>query len=119
MWVQHPTSMEQMRLGIGLHAYGQRDPLVMYRQEGHSMFQGFLDQVRHQIANSIFNITVQSNTTGQSNNSKQILEHGKSPGSTGHNHITVKEKPLGKIGRNDPCHCGSGLKFKRCHGKSA
>jgi preprotein translocase subunit SecA len=119
LWVQHLTSMEQMRLGIGLHAYGQRDPLVMYRQEGHSMFKGFLDQVRHQIATSIFNITVQTNTSDRLKQNNQALEYDKAPGSTGNNQISVMEKPPAKIGRNDPCHCGSGLKFKRCHGKTA
>ena len=119
LWVQHLTSMEQMRLGIGLHAYGQRDPLVMYRQEGHSMFQGFLDQVRHQIASSIFNISVNTNTPDQSKQNKQPLKYDSAPGSNGNNQISVIEKPAKKIGRNDPCHCGSGLKFKRCHGKTA
>ena len=119
LWVHHLTSMEQMRSGIGLQAYGQRDPLVMYRQEGHSMFQDFMDQVRHQIANSIFNISIQ--TTPIASNPPTPINAGQitATDQSLNKQVSLMDKPSGKIGRNDPCYCGSGLKFKRCHGKTA
>jgi len=119
LWVQHLTSMEQMRSGIGLQAYGQRDPLVMYRQEGHSMFQDFMDQVRHQIANSIFNISIQATPISSSSPTPTMADQPTLTAQSSHKHVNLMDKPSGKIGRNDPCYCGSGLKFKRCHGKTA
>jgi len=119
LWVQHLTSMEQMRSGIGLQAYGQRDPLVMYRQEGHSMFQDFMDQVRHQIANSIFNISIQATPISSSSPTPTRADQPTATAQSSSNQVSLMDKPSGKIGRNDPCYCGSGLKFKRCHGKTA
>jgi len=119
LWVQHLTSMEQMRSGIGLQAYGQRDPLVMYRQEGHSMFQDFMDQVRHQIANSIFNISIQSTPISPNSPTPTRANQLTATAQSSSKPLSLMDKPSGKIGRNDPCYCGSGLKFKRCHGKTA
>jgi preprotein translocase subunit SecA len=122
MWVQHLTAMEQMRLGIGLQAYGQRDPLVMYRQQGHSMFQEFLENVRRLMARSILKVSVNKqhnthlNEKPESNNvkSREVSYSGSETKSEKQGQVINSNK----VGRNDPCFCGSGLKFKRCHGQN-
>jgi preprotein translocase subunit SecA len=127
-WVQHLTSMENLRTGIGLHAFGQRDPLVMYKKEGHEQFQELLSRIQHDIAHTIYNIQVQVGPSpaqdgrtdgqktpaakpktadlGKSVMTKVIGEPGREPVAAGSQ----------KVGRNDPCPCGSGKKYKRCHG---
>ena len=115
-WVNHLTAMENLRTGIGLHAYGQRDPLVMYRSEGHKTFQELLRRMRVDVVHSLFHYTVtQQPTNGASRQRaadsakaspmQAIVGNGRQAGPGGN-----------KIGRNAPCPCGSGKKYKRCCG---
>ena len=114
-WVSHLTSMENLRTGIGLQAYGQRDPLVMYRTEGHKMFQDLLARMQYDVVHSMFHVTItqapangrrRGNGRGTANASP--MQAVNSPG---------REKVAAvKVGRNAPCPCGSGKKYKRCHG---
>ena len=115
-WVNHLTAMENLRTGIGLHAYGQRDPLVMYRSEGHKTFQELLRRMRVDVVHSLFHLTVtQQPTNGASRQRaadsakaspmQAIVGNGRKAGPGGN-----------KIGRNAPCPCGSGKKYKRCCG---
>ena len=123
-WVQHLTSMENLRQGIGLHAFGQRDPLVMYKKEGHEQFQGLQAKIEHDIVHTLFNarISVASKGSQQANG-----RNGQAGRSGAPKKETVMAKvmdprrreavPAGqKIGRNQQCPCGSGKKYKRCHG---
>ena len=117
LWVQHLTSMENLRQGIGLHAFGQRDPLVMYKKEGHDMFQNLLKTIQHDIVHTIYHVGVDNSESNRTRSvrrrsndtvtsevaSKQLQKEAASD-------ISSK-----KIGRNDPCPCGSGKKYKRCH----
>ncbi len=118
-WVNHLTGMENLRQGIGLHAFGQRDPLVMYKKEGHEAFQNLLDRIQHDIVNTIFHVSVTPNggqpgarSREPSGNNKKTVMDGV-VGSHGREAVAAGNK---KIGRNEPCHCGSGKKYKRCHG---
>jgi preprotein translocase subunit SecA len=109
-WLQHLTMMSNLRQGIGLHAYGQRDPLVMYKKEGFEAFDALLGHIRHGIAHTIFHVapvaTEQKTTTVMTK--VAALHTPKAAVSSSK-----------KIGRNNPCYCGSGKKFKRCHGLAA
>jgi len=95
-WVEHLTAMENMRQSIGLQSLAQRDPLVAYKTQGHEAFQELMAGVRHDIVHMIYHVG--------------IVKHEKPK---------EREKvPAGKgIGRNDPCPCGSGKKYKKCCGK--
>jgi preprotein translocase subunit SecA len=171
LWVQHLTALENMRLGIGLQAYGQRDPLVMFRQEGHAMFQELLERLRNDIARTILHVTVrvqpvappaqqqQAPVQQQQGQQPQVIHthqgqpapqprqqaprpavpaaaaaipselraspmasqqrnaQGQAPDAAGAS--APARRNTAKIGRNDPCWCGSGLKFKKCHGQAA
>ena len=118
-WVQHLTSMENLRQGIGLQAVGQRDPLVMYRKEGHEMFQGLQQRIQDDVSHTIFR-TGEIPVSANSNRSKssQIRERRQSEMSTSAPTTGVKRTGT-KVGRNQRCPCGSGKKFKRCCGMVA
>jgi preprotein translocase subunit SecA len=114
-WVLHLTSMENLRQGVGLYAYGQRDPLVTYRTQGHQKFQEMQSAIQRDVAVGIcrmsgVNGSTVSSTTPRRHNS---IINGSGP-------ITIRTQEAGsrKVGRNDTCPCGSGKKYKRCHGAS-
>ena len=118
-WVQHLTAMENLRTGVGLQAYGQRDPLVVYRSDGHKMFAELQTRVQYDVVHYIFHSELtQRPTPGRGSNS---------PGTQASPMKAVNDaqrgsSPMGgkeKVGRNAPCPCGSGKKYKRCHGASA
>lgn len=112
-WMDHIDDMDQMRQSIGLRAYGQRDPLVEYKFAGFDMFEEMEDAIRQDTVKSMLHIRVE-----------QKVEREEVAKVTGTNKddtsakAPVKRKSA-KIGRNDPCPCGSGLKYKQCCGKNA
>ncbi len=111
LWVEHLTSMDHMRQGIGLQAYGQRDPLVEYKTEGYRMFQALLQNIEYDVAHMIFNVRlapIMARPAPQIGQTNHPAEGG-----------PVRRKAKGKVGRNDPCPCGSGKKYKNCHGASS
>ena len=108
-WVQHLTSIENLRQSIGLQAFGQRDPLVMYKHEGHQMFQTLLDRIQHDIVHTIFHTGLESRPAVRRVQRPQAPAVARQSAAAG----------ARKVGRNDPCPCGSGKKYKRCHGVAA
>ena len=135
-WVEHLTSMERLRQSIGLEAFGQRDPLVMYRREGHRMFQELQGQIRRgdfydgqQGAKSNFTLhalrgLAQIGAQAHSQAARTSRSSGNGRRGVAPSVMTkvVSDKreavPAGvrKVGRNSRCPCGSGKKYKRCHG---
>jgi len=113
-WVQHLTSMESLRQGIGLHAYGQRDPLVMYKREGHQRFQDLRQRIQNDIVRSIFHIGAGPARNGQNIKAKKPAKNETIISKVGRQKETVSASS-NKTGRNEICPCGSGKKFKKCH----
>ena len=116
-WVQHLTAVENTRQGIGLHAYGQRDPLVMYKTEANQMFQSLKDRIQDDIAHSVYHIGIakpsrpsRGKTKGRAD-STNVMARVMGPRSR--EPVTAGGR---KVGRNEPCPCGSDKKYKRCHG---
>jgi preprotein translocase subunit SecA len=112
-WVNHLTSMENLRTGIGLQAYGQRDPLVAYRSEGHKMFQDLLARMQYDVVHSMFHVTI---TQEPANGRRQRNGEAVASPMQGVNSQGREKVAAAKVGRNAPCPCGSGKKYKRCHG---
>ena len=112
-WMDHIDDMEQMRQGIGLRALGQRDPLVEYKFVGFDMFNEMTAGIRQETVKALLHLRVEqkvereevAKVTGTNKDDSSVKE-------------PVKRKSA-KIGRNDPCPCGSGLKYKQCCGKNA
>ena len=115
-WVNHLTAMENVRTGIGLQAYGQRDPLVAYRAEGHKMFQDLLSRMQYDIVHSMFHVSItQEPVNGRRKRNGGAGGVSASP-MQAVNPQGREKVAAAKVGRNAPCPCGSGKKYKRCHG---
>lgn len=95
LWMDHLTEMEHLRQGIGLRAVGQEQPLVVYKREGHASFEALLAGIQHDVAHRIYHVGIAKEAPKK----KEAVMAGK------------------KVGRNDPCPCGSGKKYKHCCGK--
>ncbi|AHF08240.1 preprotein translocase subunit SecA [Desulfitobacterium metallireducens] len=109
-WMDHLDAMDQMREGIGLRAYGQKNPLVEYKHEAYDMFQGMIDSIEEDIVRYMMRVAPQ--VREQAPEEPQHIHTNRDqeePARPVHN-----EGP--KIGRNDLCPCGSGKKYKNCHG---
>ncbi|MBT8391793.1 MAG: preprotein translocase subunit SecA [Ignavibacteriaceae bacterium] len=131
-WKEHLREMDDLKEGIGLRAYGQKDPLVEYKGEAFKLFVSHLENVRNDVVSFAFKFfphapdEVQqrrrqpTNRMTESKQSTTNIGLGAGPAQMQAPQRAGKSQPvkLGeKIGRNDPCHCGSGKKFKHCHGK--
>jgi len=114
LWVEHLTAMEYMRQGIGLQAVAQRDPLVAYKQRSHAMFQDLMAAIQHSVSHSIFRLGIKKGTPPPKLKPAIAAAAGDSGGGDGQKPPKTTGK---KVGRNDPCPCGSGKKFKKCCGK--
>lgn len=116
-WIEHLEAMDSLRNGIGLRAVGQRDPLVEYKSEAYKMYQRLIAGIEAEIANLIFrvNVTVQPSEAPV----ETALTKAAESASSNTSEESAKPKPKKKqasekVGRNDPCPCGSGLKYKKC-----
>jgi preprotein translocase subunit SecA len=110
LWVRHLTDLDMLREGIGLRAYGQQDPLVAYKKEAFEMYAGLLDNVRESIVRNIYRVSV-APPQAPSHRALRTSRDGQTA-------RPVKIAPADQVGRNDPCPCGSGKKYKHCHGRT-
>jgi preprotein translocase subunit SecA len=128
LWVEHLTAMDEMRQGIGLRAYGQTDPLVAYKREAHDMWDQLLAGIRRQIAHSVFHVELTqrdrkavAGQNAQETRGKVAVGAAAAAASAGSS-VNARGAAPGKgrkVGRNQPCPCGSGKKYKKCHGLAA
>ena len=96
LWMEHLTAMEHLRQGIGLRSVGQEQPLVVYKREGHALFQALLASIQYDVVHGIYHVGL---TKQPPQKKKEAVAVGR------------------RVGRNDPCPCGSGKKYKHCCGK--
>jgi preprotein translocase subunit SecA len=120
-WVNHLTSMENLRTGIGLQAYGQRDPLIAYRTEGQKMFQELLRRMQYDVVHTLLHASLGPeafNDNGRQRSKKAPSEQVSPMQAVSQRNRNAVATGAGanKIGRNAKCPCGSGKKYKRCCG---
>jgi preprotein translocase subunit SecA len=140
LWVEHLTELDDMRRGIGLRGYAQQDPLNEFRREAFDLYRELRDHIRHGVAGAIFRVSV--NVGPAAGDAPRPLPAGPyrppkplptpaagddgvpgvpamiSAGARSGGSGQAGQAPPGtKVGRNDPCWCGSGQKYKRCHGR--
>ena len=148
LWIEHLDTMDDLRSGIGLRGYAQRDPLIEYKREGFDLFEKLMVEIDFEIVHRIYKVAVQGQAPsvepqriaveekhpeieiGVETEKEEVLQGAVSDGAV--TKVTIERggqviaeetyggqgqltKPHGKIGRNDPCHCGSGKKYKKCH----
>lgn len=116
-WVEQLRTMEDLREGIGLQAYGQKDPLVEYTRQGFEMFQSRIQTIEEDTVRWLFRVTVKKEGEGRTAAPAQKAPTREARPVSGQGQRTVQAKTARKVGRNDPCPCGSGLKYKHCCGK--
>jgi preprotein translocase subunit SecA len=125
-WKDHLLALDHLKQGIGLVGYGQKDPLVEYKKESFDMFQAMLDRIDTFTIRSLFNLQVVAEQQPDELQRRRAARRN-SMNFTGPNQgaapageeagkvkTVVRSEP--KVGRNDPCPCGSGKKYKKCHG---
>ena len=128
-WMEHIDDMDELKNGIGLRAYGQKDPVVVYRMEGFDMFDQMINDIKFDVVKLLMHATKRDEGASRKEAAKitdaklqekaaiELVDGKLSPKEGGVNKTVVNENP--KVGRNDPCPCGSGLKYKNCDGKNA
>jgi preprotein translocase subunit SecA len=128
-WKEHLAEMDYLRQGIGLRSYAQKNPKQEYKREAFDMFTAMLDRVKSEVVTVLAKVQLREESDiedlerRQQESQRDIeLQHananemqGGDASSGGQNSPFIRDEP--KIGRNEPCHCGSGKKFKQCHGK--
>ena len=110
LWMEHIDAMDQLKQGIGLRAYGQKDPVIAYTSEGFEMFDALVDAIREQTARTIYRVQLRTAPIER----EQLAKPVDTPSPDGNK---PDRKTGKKVGRNDPCPCGSGLKYKNCCGR--
>ena len=120
LWKDHLLAMDHLKEGIGLRGYGQKNPLVEYQKEGFEMFESMMRVTRQDVVEKVFSVQVRREQDveqiqqQQQRPQKVVMSHGEE--TVDQSAATVKRE-ADKVGRNDVCPCGSGKKYKRCHGK--
>ncbi len=110
-WTDHIDAMDQLRQSIGLRAYGQNNPLVEYQTEGYSMFEAMVGAIEYEVTRLFMKAEIRQNVQ------REQVAQGEAE--VEQEETVEPQKPVNaqKVGRNDPCPCGSGKKYKNCHGK--
>jgi preprotein translocase subunit SecA len=122
-WISYLTEMEHFKEGIGLRAFGQKDPLVEYKNEAFQAFQDLLNGIQFDIASTVFRVQLVKEPPTPTPPLAMATARGRQAGAAGatagspNGGGSPAPVPAGKIGRNDPCYCGSGKKYKKCHGR--
>src|SRR5687767_2884762 len=129
-WKDHLLSLDHLKQGIGLVGYGQKDPLVEYKKQSFDLFQAMLDRIDTTTIRSLFNLQVVSEQAPETLQQRRAARRSAALRFTGPNQgaapageedgkvkTVVRDQP--KVGRNEPCPCGSGKKYKKCHGVNA
>ena len=118
LWKDHLLGMDHLKEGIGLRGYAQKNPLTEYKKEGFDLFSNMMARIKEESTEYLFKVQVNNELEMEDefvSKPQNVVEH--------RGNSNLLEKPVtirrdeDKVGRNDPCPCGSGKKYKRCHGK--
>ena len=115
-WREHLYEMDYLQEGIGLRAMAQRDPLVEYQREGYDLFTAMMDAIKEELVGYLFNVEVQ--VEGDQVGAKGLTPAPAPVQSLQYSAAEIEPSAVGGTSKNAPCPCGSGKKFKRCHGQS-
>ena len=111
-WMAHIDDMDELKKGIGLRAFGQKNPVVEYRYEGFEMFDAMVETIREDTVRMLLTVKLQKNVVPQ----REQVQKPDAPNAGSGDGSFSEERRSSKIGDNDPCPCGSGKKYKKCCG---
>jgi preprotein translocase SecA subunit len=123
LWKDHLLNMDHLKEGIGLRGYGQKNPLQEYQKEGYDMFEDMIHRKEEDVVQKLFTVELARESVApqvelqQPPPQRMVLSHGNEPILARPHSGAAPKRESEKVGRNDPCPCGSGKKYKRCHGK--
>ena len=123
LWKDHLLNMDHLKEGIGLRGYGQKNPLQEYQKEGYDMFEDMIHRKEEDVVQKLFTVELARESVApqvelqQPRAQRMVLSHGNEPIAARPSGGSAPKRDGEKVGRNDPCPCGSGKKYKRCHGK--
>ena len=125
LWKDHLLNMDHLKEGIGLRGYGQRNPLQEYQKEGFALFEGMLQKIDEDVVEKLCTVQIadpselervrEMEVAGQRRPQQMVMSGGGAPAQPRQQRQTFR-RDVDKVGRNDPCPCGSGKKYKKCHG---
>jgi preprotein translocase subunit SecA len=121
LWKDHLLNMDHLKEGIGLRGYGQKNPLQEYQKEGYDMFEDMNHRVQEDVVQKLFTVELAREASApqvvmeQQRPQRMVLSRGDDPIAA--RPVAPQKRDGEKVGRNDLCPCGSGKKYKRCHGK--
>jgi preprotein translocase subunit SecA len=123
-WKDHLLNVDHLKEGIGLRGYGQRDPLIEYKKESFDLFQEMMERVQDRVVKYLWKMDVVVEREEESQRVQRALPPPKPKQqpmyfSSGEPQAQTVKRKEAKVGRNDPCPCGSGKKYKKCHGEAA
>jgi preprotein translocase subunit SecA len=116
LWKDHLLNMDHLKEGIGLRGYAQQDPLVAYKREGHALFQDMIERLKEESVRLLYHIQIERESQVEQlrrEQENQPMYYGPADGAPARPQVIRKDR---KVGRNDPCPCGSGKKYKKCCG---
>ncbi|HSW73828.1 MAG TPA: SEC-C metal-binding domain-containing protein, partial [Candidatus Limnocylindria bacterium] len=118
-WKQHMLNLDNLKEGIGLRGWGNKNPLIEYKREAFDMFQDMMRQIRADVVHHIFHLNLErfDQHELEEKRERELEEINLSAAAEPSGKVSQEQRSEPKTGRNDPCPCGSGLKFKKCHGK--
>jgi preprotein translocase subunit SecA len=119
-WKDHLLALDHLKEGIGLRGYGQRDPLVEYKRESFNMFEDLLDRIDEETTRYLYMLEPAREEEERAQIQRRQREDTlifQAAGAPEENKTPVRRKEA-KVGRNEPCPCGSGKKYKKCHGQT-
>jgi preprotein translocase subunit SecA len=119
-WIRHLTALDELRTGISLRAFGQQDPLVTFKREGFAMFDTLKAHITDDIVHGVFQAEPAESTPTRPRPMDRVRAGrgalmAQAQAQTAAAATLVPQRSGEKLGRNDPCHCGSGKKYKHCH----
>ncbi|UCD12805.1 MAG: preprotein translocase subunit SecA [Nitrospinaceae bacterium] len=120
LWKDHLLGMDHMKEGIGLRGYAQKNPLTEYKKEGFDMFRAMMDRIKQEVSQFLFKVKIDISPQEPVEEAPapaptRVVEH-RGDGEGGAQAVKTVKRQEEKVGRNDPCPCGSGKKYKKCHG---
>jgi len=116
LWVEYLVSIDYLRTGIGLRGYGQRDPLIEYKKETYNMFHELQAGIQKEVVYSFYKVSAGLQLAPSVMSNDKLTLQGAQKTANGESAGKAKNAEGDKIGRNDLCPCGSGKKYKKCHG---
>ena len=117
-WKQHMLNLDHLKEGIGLRGWGQKNPLIEYKREAFVMFMDMMESIRRDVVRHIFHLNLER---FNEHDLEQKRERELEQITTNLSQLegSIQQRHVEKIGRNDPCPCGSGKKYKKCHGEKS